>query len=35
MIGELTVAPDFPFARAVLATLIAAVGSIGYFWKKE
>src|SRR5512143_491282 len=31
MIGELTVAPDFPFARAVLATIIATIGAIGFF----
>lgn len=35
MIGELTVAPDFPFARAVLATLLASFGAIGFFWKQE
>ena len=35
MIGELTVAPDFPFARAVLATLIASVGAVGYFWRRD
>jgi len=35
MIGELTVAPDFPFVRAVLATLIVTVGAVGHFWKKE
>lgn len=35
MMGELTVAPDFPFARAVLATMIAAVGATTFYWKKE
>ncbi|MBI5035047.1 MAG: cupredoxin domain-containing protein [Chloroflexi bacterium] len=35
MIGELTVAPDFPFGRAVLATLISSFGTIGFFWRKE
>ncbi|MBI5034816.1 MAG: cupredoxin domain-containing protein [Chloroflexi bacterium] len=35
MIGELTVAPDFPFARAVVATMVASLGATGFFWKKE
>ena len=35
MIGELTVAPDFPFARAVLATLIASLGAVGFFWNTK
>lgn len=35
MIGELTVAPDYPFARAVVATLVAAIGAVAFFWKKE
>ncbi len=35
MIGELTVTPDFPFARAVLATMIASMGATMFFWRKE
>lgn len=31
MIGELTVAPDFPFARAVIATLIVSIGAIVFY----
>ncbi len=34
MIGELNVTPDFPFARAILVTLIVAVGAVVYFWKE-
>ncbi len=33
MIGELNVEPDFSFARAVVATLIASAGTIVFFWK--
>ena len=35
MIGELTVDPDFPFARAVLATLMATMGASAFFWRKD
>ena len=31
MIGELIVEPELPFARAVLATLIVAIGAIVFF----
>ena len=31
MIGELTVAPDFPFARAVIATLIVSLGAVVFY----
>lgn len=33
MIGELVVAPNLPFARALLLMLAAGVGSILFFWK--
>ncbi len=33
MIGEMNVEPDFPFMRAVAATLIATIGALVYFWK--
>ena len=33
MIGEMTVEPDFPFARAVAATIIASVGALAFFWR--
>ena len=33
MIGELTVAPDAPFLRAVGVTVIAAIGASFFFWK--
>ncbi len=33
MIGEMNVEPDFPFMRAVAATLIAMIGALVYFWK--
>ena len=33
MIGELAVEPNFPLARAMSATLIAAVGALAFFWK--
>ncbi len=32
MIGEMTVDPDFPFVRAVAATIIASVGALAFFW---
>ena len=35
MIGELDVAPDSPFARATLATIVATIGDVGFFWSKE
>lgn len=35
MIGELHVEPNAPFLRAILATLIAAVGAVAFFWKGE
>ncbi len=35
MIGELEVAPDLPFARALLAMAIATVGALLLFWKEE
>lgn len=33
MIGELSVNPDFPLARASAVTLIAAIGAVMFFWK--
>jgi len=33
MIGELNVEPDSPLARALLVTLVVAVGAVLYFWK--
>ncbi|HEX7587788.1 MAG TPA: cupredoxin domain-containing protein [Anaerolineae bacterium] len=33
MIGEMNVEPDFPFARAAAATVIAMLGALAYFWK--
>jgi heme/copper-type cytochrome/quinol oxidase subunit 2 len=33
MIGELNVDPVFPFARATVATLIAAIGALAFFWR--
>ncbi len=33
LIGELQVSPEFPLARAIVATLIAALGALLYFWK--
>ncbi len=35
MIGELQVAPDLPFARALLAMLIATFGALALFWREE
>jgi heme/copper-type cytochrome/quinol oxidase subunit 2 len=35
MIGELTVEPDLPLARAIAVTLIAAVSAVAFFWRKE
>jgi heme/copper-type cytochrome/quinol oxidase subunit 2 len=35
MIGELTVAPDLPFARAVVATLIVVIGGMMFFWDRK
>ena len=34
MIGELTVEPDAPLARALAVTLIAAIGAVLFFWEK-
>lgn len=34
MIGELTVEPDFPLARAIAVTLIVAIGAVVFFWKE-
>lgn len=34
MLGELTVAPNVPLLRAVLATGIAAAGALAFFWRK-
>ena len=34
MIGELTVEPDLPLARAIAVTLIAAIGAVVFFWKE-
>ncbi len=34
MIGELEVAPDLPFVRAVLATAITTIGALLFFWKE-
>ncbi len=33
MIGEMNVEPDFPFARAAAATVIAIIGALVWFWK--
>jgi heme/copper-type cytochrome/quinol oxidase subunit 2 len=33
MIGELNVEPDLPFARAFIATIIASIGAVLFFWK--
>ncbi len=33
MIGELTVEPNYPFARAVVATMLATLGAVLVFWK--
>ena len=33
MIGEMTVEPDFPFAHAIAATIIASVGALALFWR--
>lgn len=33
MLGEMVVEPDLPFARAIVATLIAVVGSLAFFWR--
>jgi heme/copper-type cytochrome/quinol oxidase subunit 2 len=33
MLGEMVVEPDLPFARAIVATLIAAVGALAFFWR--
>ncbi len=33
MIGELQVTPDLPLARALIATGIATLGALFYFWK--
>ncbi len=33
MIGELSVEPDLPLARASAVTLIAAIGAVMFFWK--
>jgi heme/copper-type cytochrome/quinol oxidase subunit 2 len=33
MIGELSVDPDLPLARAVAATLITTIGALAFFWK--
>jgi plastocyanin len=35
MIGELNVDPDFPLARAAVATIIAAIGTIAFFWRND
>ncbi len=32
MLGELTVTPDLPFARAILSMIIVAIGAMIYFW---
>ncbi|MBI5303883.1 MAG: cupredoxin domain-containing protein [Chloroflexi bacterium] len=34
MIGELDVTPNYPFARAIIATLITAIGAVIYFWNR-
>lgn len=34
MIGELSIAPDFPLVRAVVATLMATIGAVAYFWNR-
>ena len=33
MIGEMNVEPDFPFVRAVAATIIMSIGALAFFWK--
>lgn len=33
MIGEMIVTPEFPFTRAALATLIATIGALAFFWR--
>jgi cytochrome c oxidase subunit II len=33
MIGEMVVAPDIPFIRAMVATLIASLGALAFFWR--
>jgi heme/copper-type cytochrome/quinol oxidase subunit 2 len=33
MIGKLEVQPDLPFLRAIMLTLITALGAIIFFWK--
>jgi cytochrome c oxidase subunit II len=35
MIGELTVEPNFPLARALAVTLIVALGAVVFFWGRE
>ncbi len=34
MIGELTVEPDLPLARAIAVTLIVAMGAVAFFWRE-
>ncbi len=33
MIGEMQVSPEFPLGRAIVATVIASLGAVLYFWK--
>ena len=33
MLGELNVEPNTPLVRAILATLVVAIGSVAFFWK--
>ncbi len=33
MIGELSVDPDLPLARAVAVTLVTTIGALAFFWK--
>jgi heme/copper-type cytochrome/quinol oxidase subunit 2 len=33
MIGELTVEPNYPFARAAMVTLVVTLGACLFFWK--
>ncbi len=35
MIGEMNVEPDFPFVRAAAVTLIATIGAVVFFWRRE
>ncbi len=32
MLGELTVEPNWPFDRALIATVLATIGALAFFW---